>query len=191
MSRRCAETGPARDDEGLIAALGANLADEKLEPAFIALTLNRRARADIAREIGRDVDPDAIFAARRHLRAAIGERLGAALADTYRRMTDAGPYRPDAASAGRRSLKNVCLELLAATQQNETIARALAQYRDADNMTDRMAALETLALHDRPERTNALNDFYTRYANDPLISINGWRCRPRFPSQQRLIACVR
>ena len=88
-------------------------------------------------------------------------------------MIVAGPYRPDAASAGRRSLKNVCLDLLAATQQNETIARALAQYRDADNMTDRMAALETLAQHDRPERTEALNDFYIRYANDPLI-IDKW-----------------
>jgi aminopeptidase N len=30
---------PARDDDGLMAALGAILADEKLEPAFIALTL--------------------------------------------------------------------------------------------------------------------------------------------------------
>ncbi len=163
----------ARIDEGLIAALGANLADNNLEPAFIALTLNPPSESDVAREIGRDVDPGAIFAARRHLRSAIGERLGDALTDSYRRMIVAGPYRPDAASAGRRSLKNVCLDLLAATQQNEAIARALAQYRDADNMTDRMAALETLAQHDRPERTEALNDFYTRYANDPLI-IDKW-----------------
>ena len=40
-------------------------------------------------------------------------------------------------------------------------------------MTDRMAALETLALHDRPERAAALDDFYTRYADDPLI-IDKW-----------------
>ena len=70
-----------RTDDGLIAALGANLANQKLEPAFIALTLNPPSDSDIAREIGRDVDPDAIFAARRHLRAVIGERLGAALAE--------------------------------------------------------------------------------------------------------------
>ena len=43
----------------------------------------------------------------------------------------------------------------------------------ADNMTDRMAALETLALHDRPERAAALDDFYKRYADDPLI-IDKW-----------------
>ena len=158
-------------DEGLIAALGASLADQDhLEPAFIALTLNPPSESDIAREIGRDVDPGAIFAARRHLRSAIGERHGAVLADMYRRVIGAGPYQPDAAGAGRRMLKNACLDLLAATGQNEAIARALTQYRNADNMTDRMAALETLGQHDRPERTEALEDFYTRYSDDPLIT---------------------
>jgi aminopeptidase N len=162
-----------REDDGLAAALGAILADAALEPAFVALTLTPPSEPDIAREIGRDVDPDAVFAARWQLRAAIGKRLGAALAETYRRMITPGPYRPDAESAGRRALKNVCLGLLAATEQEEAIALALAQYRGADNMTDRMAALEILALYDRPERAQALEDFYTRYADDPLI-IDKW-----------------
>jgi len=164
---------PAREDVGLTEALGAILADEKLEPAFVALALMPPSEADIAREIGRDVDPDAIFAARRKLRAAIGERHGAALTDAYRRMITPGPYRPDAASVGRRALKNVCLDFLAITERSEAIARAFAQYQSADNMTDRMAALETLSLHDRPERTAALEDFYYRYADDPLI-IDKW-----------------
>ena len=111
-----------------MAALGAILADKKLEPAFIALTLKPPSEADIAREIGRDVDPDAIFAARRKLRAATGERLGAALADAYVRLNTPAPYRPDAEGAGRRALKNVCLDLLAATQDSGAIARALCQY---------------------------------------------------------------
>jgi aminopeptidase N len=162
-----------RENDGLAAALGAILADSALEPAFVALALTPPSEPDIAREIGRDVDPDAVFAARRQLRGAIGRRLGAVLAETYRRMITPGPYRPDAESAGRRALKNVCLGLLAATEQEDGIALALAQYRGADNMTDRMAALEILALYDRPERTQALEDFYARYADDPLI-IDKW-----------------
>jgi len=164
---------PLREDDRLIAALGAILADSNLEPAFVALTLTPPSEADIAREIGRDVDPDATFSARRHLRAAIGKHLGAELAGTYRRMFTSDPFRPDAAGAGRRTLKNVSLDLLAMTQENEPMAMALAQYRGADNMTDRMAALETLALHDRPERTQVLEDFYRRYRDDPLI-IDKW-----------------
>ena len=162
-----------RDDDGLMAALEAILEDAKLEPAFIALTLAPPSEADVAREIGCDVDPDAVFMARRKLRAAIGERLAAALTNTYERMKTGAHYRPDAQGAGRRSLKNICLDLLATTERSEAIARAVSQYETADNMTDRMAALETLSLHDRPERTAALDDFYRRYADDPLI-IDKW-----------------
>jgi aminopeptidase N len=165
--------GLAREDDGLMAALGATLNDAKLEPAYIALTLSPPSEADIARELGGDVDPDAVFAARRKLRAAIGARHGTALAETYQRMLTPGPYRPDAQSAGRRALKNICLDLLATTETSQAIECAFAQYRGADNMTDRMAALETLALHDRPERAAALEDFYKRYADDPLI-IDKW-----------------
>jgi aminopeptidase N len=164
---------PVSEDEGLMAALAAILADKKLEPAFIALTLKPPSEADIAREIGRDVDPDAIFAARRKFCTATGERLGAALDGAYVRLNAPTPYRPDAEGAGRRALKNICLDLLAATQDSGAIARALSQYESADNMTDRMAALQTLSLHDRPERARALDDFYRRYADDPLV-IDKW-----------------
>jgi len=163
----------ARDDDGLMAALGAILTNDKIEPAFIALNLVPPSDADIAREIGRDVDPDAVFAARRKLRVAIGTRHAAALSSTYERMNTGGHYSPDAKSVGRRALKNVSLDLLAVTQDGAAIARALAQYTSADNMTDRMAALETLAQHDRPERAAVLDDFYRRYADDPLI-IDKW-----------------
>ena len=163
-----------RIDDGLMAALGAMLADsDKHEPAFIALTLSPPSEADIAREIGRDVDPDAIFVVRRELRTEVGGKLAAALADTCARMTDRGPFSPDAASAGRRALKNVCLDLLVTADPRSGIARAAAQYRDTDNMTDRIAALATLSHHPVPERQAALDDFYRRYESDALI-IDKW-----------------
>lgn len=160
------------DDEGLIAALAAVAADPALEPAFVALVLTMPTEADIARDISRDVDPEAIFSARSRLRAVIGGRLGPALRETYRRMQDDGPYSPDAAGAGRRALKNVCLDLLAAAGAS-AIALAARQYHQATNMTDRMAALATLSLYAVPERQAALDDFYRRYAGNPLI-IDKW-----------------
>jgi aminopeptidase N len=160
-------------DEALLAAFAATLADENLEPAFVALALTPPGESDIAREIGRDIDPDAIHGARKALRAAIGGRLAAALAKTYERMAVPGPYSPDAQFAGRRSLRNACLDLLAAAGAPDAFARAARQYDRADNMTDRMAALSTLALHHAPERERALADFYTRYAADALV-IDKW-----------------
>jgi len=160
-------------DEGLLDALATIMADKSLEPAFVAETLAPPSEADIAREIGRDVDPDAIFRARAALRALIGLHLNKALTSAYESLASRGPYSPDAVSAGRRTLRNVCLDLLAATQESHAIRLAAQQYREADNMTDRMAALATLSLHDVPERAAALDDFYQRYKDDPLI-IDKW-----------------
>jgi aminopeptidase N len=161
-----------REDEGLTAALAAILDDCALEPAFVALTLTMPSEADIARDIGRDVDPDSIFAARAHLRVALGVTLGPALRETYRAMCDDGPFSPDAASAGRRALKNATLDLLAAAGSS-AIALAARQYWEAGNMTDRMAALTTLSYYTVPERQAAIDDFYRRYSADPLI-IDKW-----------------
>ena len=162
-----------RVDNNLITALAATLDDTTLEPAFIALALALPGEGDIAREIGHDIDPDAIFRARKALRASVGDQLGTTLAGIYDRMAVAGPYSPDAASAGRRSLRNIALDLLAATGQPDAIACAALQYDAADNMTDRMAALSTLTLHAGPARERALADFYTHYAADALV-IDKW-----------------
>src|SRR5439155_14330522 len=80
----------ARQDTGLTDALVATLADGALEPAYVALMLTLPGEADIAREIGRDVDPDAVFATRTALRAAIGDALAVPLFDHYRRLSEAG-----------------------------------------------------------------------------------------------------
>jgi len=164
---------PARKYDQLMLALATILEDAALEPAFVALALAPPGEGDIAREIGSDIDPDAIFHARAALRAAIGEQLGAALTTLCDRMTFSGGYSPDARSAGRRALRNTAIDLLAATGKPAAIARVFRQYETADNMTDRMAALVTLSLHDVPEREHALGDFYARYASDALV-VDKW-----------------
>ncbi|MBI1204034.1 MAG: aminopeptidase N [Rhodopseudomonas sp.] len=160
-------------DNSLIAAFSAILDDVTLEPAFVALALTPPGEGDIAREIGGDIDPDAIYRARAALRIEIGTRLGDALAKAYDRMAVAGPYSPDAAAAGKRALRNVALDLLATDRSPAAIARAVRQYDSADNMTDRLAALATLAQHDVPARDTALADFYRRYADNALV-IDKW-----------------
>jgi aminopeptidase N len=162
-----------RTGDGLLSALAAILDDKKLESAFVALAFVPPGETDIAREIGRDIDPDAIFAARSTLRAEIGEKLGPALLKAYETLKVSGPYSPDAASAGRRALRNVALDLLAATGRPDAIARAANQYAAADNMTDRFMALATLSLHPGRESAAALGDFYERFASDALV-IDKW-----------------
>ena len=162
-----------RGDDKLIEAVAAILNDATLEPAFVALALVPPGEGDIAREIGKDIDPDAIFRARKTLRADIGDKLGPALAAAYDRLAIKGPYSPEAKDAGKRALRNVALDLLAATGKPDAIARAAKQYDTADNMTDRMAALATLSLHEGPAREGALADFYKRFADNALV-VDKW-----------------
>jgi aminopeptidase N len=70
-------------------------------------------------------------------------------------------------------LRNVCLDLLAAGGAADALARAENQYKSADNMTDRMAAIGTLSLHDVPARERALADFYGRFADNALV-VDKW-----------------
>jgi aminopeptidase N len=163
----------AHRNKGLIEALASILAQQALEPAFAALALTLPSEADIARDIGKDVDPGAIFRERSMLRAVVGEELGGALQLTYRRMTSAQPYAPDAASAGRRALRNCCLDLMVATGDPAARALAVQQFEAADNMTDRLAALAALSLQDVSEREKALEAFYQRYQSDALV-IDKW-----------------
>jgi aminopeptidase N len=107
------------------------------------------------------------------LRAAIGTYLAHELSDRYQRLGDSAPYCPDAAGAGRRALRNVCLDLLVAAQQPDAVSLAARQYQSADNMTDRLAALMTISLRDVPQRPGVLADFYARHGDDPLI-VDKW-----------------
>ncbi len=179
-----------RTEPKLTAALSSLLADTSLQPAFIALALTPPGEADIAREIGSDIDPEAIFRARRHLRIAIGDALRGALEATYQRMKVEGPYSPDATSAGRRSLRNACLDLLAAGGAPEALTRAENQYKSADNMTDRMAAIGTLSLHDVPARETALADFYGRFADNALV-VDKWLALQAIIPEARTLDRVR
>src|SRR5262249_11793832 len=107
------------------------------------------------------------FAAREALAKAIAgtntdlfERLFAGLG------TD-NAFSPDAASAGRRSLRNALLDYLSVGNPS----RAAARFASADNMTDRAAALSTLAHRHAgtAEAAEALAAFESRYRSDPLV----------------------
>jgi aminopeptidase N len=143
------------------------------DPAFTAQVLTLPGEADIAREIGHDVDPGAIHAARKALRAAIGQDLNQTLLAAYTRLEDKGPYSPDAAAAGRRALRNVALDLLTAGNPAEGARLALNQFASANTMTGEIAALGALSQTAGAERETALDAFYRNHAGDALV-IDKW-----------------
>ena len=156
-------------DPAFADALGEVAEDETLEPAYRAQVLQLPGEADIAREIGHDVDPDAIAAARNRLTAMIADRIGYRLAAIADVMGNKGDFSPDAASAGRRALANAALALTVGNRTPQAIARVVARFNEADNMTDRLAALAILAGNAFEERIEALDAFYRRFSSDHLV----------------------
>ncbi|TGP39965.1 DUF3458 domain-containing protein, partial [bacterium M00.F.Ca.ET.229.01.1.1] len=86
------------------------------------LALALPGEADIARDIGKGIDPDAIFAAREALARTVAEANRDVFAALYDSLADAGPFTPDAASAGRRALRNTLLDYLSLLPEGATLA---------------------------------------------------------------------
>ncbi|ESW81170.1 aminopeptidase N [Mesorhizobium sp. LSJC285A00] len=158
--------------------------DETLEPAYRALALSLPGEADIARDIGTNIDPDAIFAAREALALAIARANQQTFTDLYGRLAGDGPFSPDAASAGRRALRNILLDYLSLLPKGAALAAR--HFETATNMTDRAAALTVLAhRHDgSPEAIKALADFEARYGADPLVMDKWFQIQASVPGRR-------
>jgi aminopeptidase N len=155
--------------DGLSEAFRRNLQEAPKDPAFGALCLSLPSEQDIAREIGKDIDPDAIHTARKALRQAIGQAIQIDALATYKTLQSTSAYEPDAASSGRRSLRNAMLDLVLTSDPNAHGPLAYQQFRSANNMTDRFAALSLLTLSGAKERDDALERFEQQFVANPLV----------------------
>ena len=119
------------------------------------------------------IDPHAIHAVRRFLRHSLASALRGDWMVAYQANRTPGTYSPDSVSAGKRALKNLALSYI--VENDDTEAHHLAQtlYDNANNMTDRIAALTALTNSSAPGRNDALNSFYEEFEQEALV-IDKW-----------------
>jgi aminopeptidase N len=158
--------------EAFVGAAARLLADAGDDPAFAAEALALPSESYLA-ELMAVADPDAIHAARRALARQLAQALREEFDATYHAMEVAGEYSPDASSAGRRALRNTALAYLAELDDEAAHRLARAQLETAGNMTDAIAALACLASSSAPERVHALEKFYQRWKDEPLV-VDKW-----------------
>jgi len=119
------------------------------------------------------VDVDGIHAAREALRRAIATGLKDELLAVYHGNASNRPYAPDVVDAGQRRLRNTALSYLCTLDDPAMLALCTEQAETADNMTDRMGALDILKDIDAPAGRGALDAFYARWQNDSLV-VDKW-----------------
>ncbi|MRG55954.1 aminopeptidase N [Phyllobacterium sp. SYP-B3895] len=160
---------PATIESSSIKLLGEIAANVALDEAFRALCLSVPSESDIARELGANIDPDAILASRDALIKTVAEANEEKFTQIYDQLADDGPFQPDAASAGRRALRNVLLDYLSVAEADPK--RAAAQFNSADNMSDRAAALHVLVqrFSGSDATSQALKAFEDRFGSDALV----------------------
>lgn len=119
------------------------------------------------------IDPAAIDQARTHLLTQIKRTHKDALAKLYETNTDNGEFAITPEAMGKRALRNVLLEMLTATKGTGCAALAKAHYFNANNMTDKVAALASLADSNQLEREEVFEHFYQTYKQYPLV-VDKW-----------------
>src|SRR5215831_7463541 len=174
-----------------VAALGVTLADDGLDPGYRAQFMFLPSESELARVIGRDVDPFAIHNARKGLRKAIGTVLQDRLLETYRRYEVKGAYSPAPEPAGRRALRNAALGYLTCRGRPQDVARAAAHFANARNATDEVSALAILSELRSPERTKAFESFYERWKGDHLVIDNWFAYQATAPLASALATVVK
>ncbi|NAT78077.1 aminopeptidase N [Dickeya dadantii] len=143
------------------------LLDDKLDPMLASQILSLPGENEMA-ELFEIIDPDAITAVRQSLTQTLAQEMADELLAVYR-ANKLASYRVDQQDMGKRALRNVCLSYLAFADREQADALAAAQFTDADNMTDSLAAMAASVAAQLPCRDTLLAAFDERWHQDGLV----------------------
>ncbi|MEJ2593299.1 MAG: aminopeptidase N, partial [Candidatus Thiodiazotropha sp.] len=159
---------PLSVSPGFVDAFAKALNDRQADKALLSEVLSLPSESTVGDQMA-VVEVEAIHRAREWLKRELAGRLRDDLLRVYRDNASADSYDIEPASIARRSLRNLALGYLMQLGEAEMNARCLRQFREADNMTDVMAALGALVNVDCPEQAQALAAFEQQWRHDPLV----------------------
>ncbi|WP_298190417.1 aminopeptidase N [uncultured Pseudomonas sp.] len=159
-------------DQRLVEAFRTLLADESLDQAMVAEMLSLPGEAYLT-QISEVADVEAIHSAREFARQQLADALFALLWQRYqanREVSRNSAYVAEAEHFARRSLQNIALSYLMLSGKAEVLAVCLEQFENADNMTERLAALAVLVNSPfETEKAVALTSFADFFKDNPLV----------------------
>lgn len=154
--------------EHVIDAFRAVLLNDTIDPALAALILTLPSENEMA-EFFQTIDPDAIH----HVANFIAHQLATAMADEFLAVYQSikiDGYRVDHGDIAKRSLRNVCLQYIAAGDDQALADKLVSeQFKSADNMTDSLAALTAASESQLPCLESLMTAFDERWHHDGLV----------------------
>ena len=158
-------------DSDLSSAFKALLSNSSDDRAMVALMLQLPSEAYLSEDAD-TIDVNGIHYSREWLKYQLVVAHRTQWLQVYQSLNIEQRYAPTAEQIANRSLKNIALQYLSLLESDDSAVLGLRQYQLADNMTDRMAALQALlngnATVARQFADECLEDFYQRFADEPL-----------------------
>ncbi|GKT11091.1 MAG: aminopeptidase N [Thiomicrorhabdus sp.] len=144
------------------------LLDQSEDPALIALAITLPDLTYIGEQY-EVINVDAVYHVHQWLRTLLAECFEAELLQIYQRLTKSagGGYRYHKEDIASRKLKNACLKYLMLLPNQFDLGKQ--QYLSNENMTDVLAALETISHTDHADRPECLAHFYNAWQDDALV----------------------
>ncbi len=165
-------------NEDLLEGLRTVLRNDQLDSAFKEVVLTLPSESYLAEQLS-ELDPLKVHLVREKMREELSLALFKDWEWAYHSNHQTGAYSPDPLSCGRRALSglalsHLCLAESLLTENSDTPKGAWARvatkdFEHADNMTQRMHALNALMSCGNPEAKNALDEFYRLFKNDALV----------------------
>lgn len=161
----------AEVSQAYLESFGAVLGDSRTDEGTRAEILSLPAQDYIEQLETRPLHPDLIWKAISQVKEALSTTHQAAFLRAYQERSGNEAYRYDAASMGKRALKNTALSFLCQGGRNAELA--LAQLKAAAHHTDEVVALRLLSEMDGQVREEAMDYFYRKWKGDSLV-MNKW-----------------
>ncbi|GAA3902401.1 aminopeptidase N [Gibbsiella dentisursi] len=172
----------------VVDAFRAVLLDEKLDPALAAQILTLPTESEIA-ELFTTIDPQAIAAVRTAMTRCLADEMADEWLAVYHANKTAG-YRVEHGDIAKRALRNVCLNYLAFGEVALADKLVVQQFRQADNMTDSLAALSAAVSAQLPCRDELMAAFDERWHQDGLV-MDKWFVLQATSPEANVLAKVR
>lgn len=169
-------------------ALRTVLTDSELDPAVRAQIVVLPSENEMA-EWFEIIDPLAIATVRDALIKVIATELSAELQQIYH-DNQCGEYRVMQDDIGKRALKNAALSYLVFTDQSLGNKLVNQQYQQANNMTDRLAAISSAVAAELPVAEQLLTNWETQWRNDGLV-MDKWLVLQATSPRQDVLAKVK
>lgn len=154
--------------EEYIEAFGKLLDDKSIDPFFKSLCLQIPSEGVLLQE--QEVyDFNGTHLCRNFLKKVLAKTYKKKMLDLYKNLSTDKKYTLESKAVGNRALKNTLMGFLADLEEEEIYELIRDQFNVANNMTDKISALQCLAHSNSIFKKPALDSFYLKWNKNHLV----------------------